>query len=77
MKNKELDTLFNKKKELEKSIKDIEKEIFRYETILLETTQGFPLTKSLEYYLSSRNVQKKNVIKDSDRVFSKNLGNKK
>ncbi|KAM0688522.1 chromatin modification- protein eaf6 [Conglomerata obtusa] len=72
-KEKLLDELINKKRENEKHIKAIEKEIFKYETIFLETAQGFPLTKTLDYYLNNRTAQKKNAIKDSDRIFSKNL----
>lgn len=68
-----IDELINKRKEIEKEIKNIDKEIFKYETIFLESSQGFPLTKTLEYYLNNRNVQKKVVIKDSDRIFSKNI----
>jgi hypothetical protein len=62
-----------KKKDIEKQIKKIEKEIFKYETVFLETTQGFPLTKSLDYYLNFRVDKKKTGIKDSDRIFSKNI----
>lgn len=68
-----LDELVNKKKELEKELKNVNKEIYKYETIFLENSQGFPLTKTLDYYLSNKAVHKKVVVKDSDRIFSKNI----
>lgn len=68
-----INKLLLKRVNIRKEIRKVEKEIFKYETLLLETSQGSPVTKSLEYYSSNRTDRKKYNIKDSDRIFSKDI----
>lgn len=65
--------LFLKRQNIQRELKKIEREIFKYETLLLETTQGAPVTKTLDYYSSNRSEKKKYSIRDSERIFSKDL----
>lgn len=68
-----INKLLLRRSNIKKEIKKVEKEIFKYETLLLETSQGSPVTKSLDYYSTNRTERKKYTIKDSDRIFSKNI----
>ena len=68
-----LEKLFLKRKDIKNELRKIEKEIFRYETLCLDTSQGNPVIKSLDFYCSNRAERKKYQIKDSDRIFSKDL----
>lgn len=65
--------LFLKRQNIQKELKKIERDIFKYETLLLETAQGAPVTKTLEYYSSNRSEKKKYSVRDSERIFSKDL----
>lgn len=65
--------LFLKRQNIQRELKKIEREIFKYETLLLETAQGAPVTKTLDYYSSNRTEKRKYSIKDSERIFSKDL----
>ncbi|KAL0265599.1 UNVERIFIED_CONTAM: hypothetical protein PYX00_011312 [Menopon gallinae] len=65
--------LFLKRQSIQKELKRVEREIFKYETLLLETAQGTPVTKTLEYYSSNRSEKKKYSVRDSERIFSKDL----
>ncbi|EPR79372.1 Nua4 family protein putative Histone H4 acetyltransferase [Spraguea lophii 42_110] len=62
-----------RKQELELKIKKIENDIYKYETLLLEISDGNPISRSLENYLTQRTEKKKTNIKDNDRLFTINM----
>ncbi|KCZ73923.1 hypothetical protein H311_05110 [Anncaliia algerae PRA109] len=68
-----LDKLLLKRKDIKEELKRIEKDVFRYETISLDVSQGSSVMKSLEFYSSNKSDKKKYLVKDSDRIFSKDL----
>ncbi|TBT98013.1 hypothetical protein CWI37_1951p0010 [Hamiltosporidium tvaerminnensis] len=70
---KQLQQYIRKRKELQRSVCNYEKEIFRLETLFLDMTQGFPVTKNLDYYLNFKVEKKKGYNKDKDRIFSRNI----
>ncbi|WUR02295.1 uncharacterized protein VNE69_01233 [Vairimorpha necatrix] len=45
-------------------------DLFKYETLYLETAQGMPLTKTSEFYVNNRIEKKKYLVNDKDRIFS-------
>lgn len=72
--NKErLRSCLARRRKIRKQIVMLEKEMFKYETLYLELTQGFPLTKSVEYYVNNRTEKKKYVIDDKARIFNRNF----
>jgi hypothetical protein len=62
-----------KKTGLEKEVAAYEKEMFKYETMYLELTQGSPLTKTVEHYVNPRSDKKKHIVDDKMRMFCKNF----
>lgn len=68
-----LDKLFLKRRDIKEELKRIEKDVFRNETICLDISQGSSVMKSLEFYSSNRSDRKKYIVKDTDRIFSKDL----
>ncbi|AHL28976.1 histone acetyltransferase subunit NuA4-like protein [Encephalitozoon hellem ATCC 50504] len=70
---KRFKSLLSKRKKLRKQIQSIEKEMFKYETVYLEMTQGSPLTRNVEYYVSNRTDKKKHNVDDRMRIFNKNF----
>lgn len=68
---KEIDDLLQQRRKLRNELKVLEKNIFKYETVFLEITQGTPMTKSLEYYSTNKSERKKYVVKDNERMFSR------
>ncbi|AHL30168.1 subunit NuA4 of histone acetyltransferase [Encephalitozoon intestinalis ATCC 50506] len=70
---KRFKALLAKRKKLRKQIRTIEREMFRHETVYLEMTQGSPLTKNVEYYVSNRAEKKKYNVDDKMRIFNKNF----
>lgn len=59
-----------KRKEIRRDIAALDKEIFKYETLYLEMTQGSSLLKNVEYYVSNRTDKKKHAVDDKARIFS-------
>lgn len=72
-----LNELIAKRKQLIKETNTLKEEIHNLETAYLEFTQGQPLIKSLEGYLTSRAVQKKYVVSDNDRIFTREFREEK
>lgn len=68
-----LNKLFLRRENIRRELKKVEKEVFKYETLFLETTQGTPVTKTLDYYTSNRSERKKHHVRDTERIFSKDL----
>ncbi|CCI73995.1 ECU11_0585 [Encephalitozoon cuniculi GB-M1] len=68
---KKFKTLLAKRKKLSRQIKAIEKDMFRHETVYLEMTQGSPLTRNVDYYVSNRTEKKKHSVDDKMRMFSR------
>jgi hypothetical protein len=62
-----------RKRMLEKEIAAYEKEMFKYETMYLELTQGSPLTKTVEYYVNTRTDKKRYVVDDKMRMFCRSF----
>lgn len=62
--------LLKKKKEIEKEKQQVVSDLFKYETLYLDMTQGLPLTKTSEFYVNSRVEKKKISITEKDRIFS-------
>lgn len=70
---KRFKSLLSKRKKLRKEIQKIEKEMFKYETVYLEISQGSPLTRNVEYYVSNRVDKKKHHVDDKMRIFNKSF----
>lgn len=68
-----LKLLIYKKKELEKRIRLLDDDIFKYESAFLELSQGSPITQTIESFINSRIDKKKYNVNDGDRIFSKNF----
>ncbi|EJW05267.1 hypothetical protein EDEG_00663 [Edhazardia aedis USNM 41457] len=68
-KEKYIKALLKKRSEIKERIEKIENELYNCETSFLEFSGGYPITKTLEQYLTTRVFQKKN-IKEEDRIFS-------
>jgi len=66
----DLKFLVQKKSELLEKKNKIASDLFKYETLYLEITQGFPLTKVSDYYVTNKLEKKKYLINDKDRIFS-------
>lgn len=67
---KKLHELLQEKESLEKEKEKIISDLFKYETLYLDTTHGLPLIKTSEFYVNTRVEKKKIVISEKDRIFS-------
>ncbi|KAK6090845.1 hypothetical protein P3W45_000090 [Vairimorpha bombi] len=66
-----LKSLIKKKSELLEKKNRLVSDLFKYETLYLETAQGLPISQTSEYYTNNRVEKKKYIINDKDRIFSK------
>lgn len=66
-------SLLSRRRKIKRQIAALEKDVFKYETLYLELTQGSPLTRNVEYYVSNRTEKKKYTVDDRARMFSKNF----
>lgn len=63
--------LVQRKSELLTKKNKIIADLFKYETLYLENTQGLPITQTPEFYTNNRVEKKKYLINDKNRIFSK------
>lgn len=71
-----LKNLIKKRDDLKTKKSKILSDLFKLETQFLETTQGLPITKTSDYYVTTRVEKKKYNITDKDRIFSRDYPKK-
>lgn len=67
---KELKDLLNKKRNMERSLGNLEENIFRLEGIYLEETNGGNVVKGFDNYLKSSQNKRRATLYEDDRIFS-------
>lgn len=68
---KALKMALEEREKLRYEMQRLDRNIFKYETMYLEMTKGYPLTKNSDYYLCGIAEKKKYTVDDKTRIFSR------